>query len=288
VSNRLRAAVVLENTSARNVRDDHVAKLAAGLLAQAKRRFTKIIRRDRRRDAVKMVHEGRRVHLRERARRRSVRLRVHLDAVVAAGANHDVGKLDLALVALVSVDGVVADKEGRDVLEVDGPAEHLEAVVEVEGDFAVFDSRARTNAGEGDAVDFVVLTDDAAAVPDANVLKRARALCRVSTTISLSRDTFDSLRASVSRCVAHDDETTPKATSGQFTSFGCRGEGDRSICRAHRADRRAGQDDKRGCKAAAIVRLAHDRHTRVDSEGHTGLHEHLAGHANARRPRCVR
>jgi hypothetical protein len=94
--------------------------------------------------------------------------------VVAHSAEHREQELALAHVALVRVEGVVAREEHRQVLDVHGAAEELEAVVRTVRHLAERDRRAGADAAESDAVDLVVRAHDRAAVPHAHVLQGAR------------------------------------------------------------------------------------------------------------------
>eukprot|EP00975_Prorocentrum_lima_P002458 540566-Prorocentrum_lima.AAC.1 len=86
------------------------------------------------------------------------------------GEHHE-GKLHASLVAKVRVNAVIAAEEHGDVLRVDRSAEELHTVIQVVGHFDVVHRGPRAHAGEGDAVDLVVLADDFTTVPHADVLE---------------------------------------------------------------------------------------------------------------------
>jgi len=130
--------------------------------------------------------------------------------VVTLSAYHGEQELALALVALVRVECVVAREEHRQVLDVHGAAEELEAVVEVEGHLAVVDDGAGADAAEGDSVDLVVRAHDRAAVPHAHVPQDARRFGRLDATVRVAGDALDRQRRRRRRgCVAEDDDATP-------------------------------------------------------------------------------
>jgi len=151
----------------RDIGEDQVAELAARALAQAHHR----VAHARREGAG--AHDGHAVKGRVRAWHAPIQ-RVHLCAVVAHSAEHREQELALAHVALVRVEGVVAREEHRQVLDVHGAAEELEAVVRTVRHLAERDRRAGADAAESDAVDLVVRAHYRAAVPHAHVLQGAR------------------------------------------------------------------------------------------------------------------
>eukprot|EP00968_Pinguiococcus_pyrenoidosus_P022220 scaffold3069_cov292-Pinguiococcus_pyrenoidosus.AAC.6 len=103
----------------------------------------------------------------------------------------------------------------RNVRNVDGSAEELHTVVQVVGHFDVVHLRAGSDTREGDPVDLVVLTDDATAVPHANVRQNTRVVLTAEPTIGRAVHTLDSIDGrtvgSRDRCAPTDDETTPEA-----------------------------------------------------------------------------
>ena len=141
---------------------------------------------------------------------------------MSAGTGHDEHVLKLALIAFVGVDAVVAAEEHRHILGVDGTAEELDAVVQVVRDLDVVNGGTGANAGKGDAVDFVVLTNDRTTMVNADVRQDTRVVLGRTTTVRLTNDTFDAVcfgdgnsRAAIRSgdgSLAENDEATPKAT----------------------------------------------------------------------------
>jgi hypothetical protein len=88
---------------------------------------------------------------------------------VEAVALDDEAELDLAAVALVDVEAVVADVPDGEVLEVDGAAPDLDAVVDVVHDLDVLDVGGAADAAQGETVELVGERDHLAAVTERQV-----------------------------------------------------------------------------------------------------------------------
>ena len=212
---------------------------------------------------------------------------------MSAGTGHDEHVLKLALIAFVGVDAVVAAEEHRHILGVDGTAEELDAVVQVVRDLDVVDGGTGANAGKGDAVDFVVLTNDRTTMVNADVRQDTRVVLGRTTTVRLTNDTFDAVcfgdgnsRAAIRSgdgSLAENDEATPKAT--RFGSIEVVGRGIKRVLGGKRDGFFGGTlghdhgtllDDERGGVHAGINLLGFDHGTGFNGEGGAVLDEYLA------------
>ncbi|KOO30352.1 hypothetical protein Ctob_011333, partial [Chrysochromulina tobinii] len=267
----------------RDVGEDQVAKLAARALSQAHHRVVHARREGAR------AHEGHPVKGRVRARRARVP-RVHLTAAVTPDAHHREQELALADVAIVRVEGVVAREEHRQVLDVHGAAEELEAVVRIVRHLAVVDDGAGADAAKGDAVDLVVRADDRAAVPHPHVLQGARRLGGRGAAVRVAGDALDRRGGRhVGRRVAEQDEAAPLAALAQPRCQGiagavCHGrlrengrQSDWAARRARRHERAALHDHDRWSGDAVGRRQRKDGGASRDRERDTRLHEDLGG-----------
>ena len=96
---------------------------------------------------------------------------VKLEALVGVRAFlDDEDELGAASPTIGVVHGVVADTGQNDIFHVDGATEHLDAIVLVVVDLDVVDSRAITNALEGDAVELVIGRDFETGITQLHVL----------------------------------------------------------------------------------------------------------------------
>jgi hypothetical protein len=118
-------------------------------------------------------------------------LGVGLDGVVALAPEHREEVLAAAAVARVEVEGVVADIEDRQVVDVDGAAKELEAVVERVRDLDVRDDGAAADARQREPVDLVVLGYHRARVPHAHVPQHAARVVGVAAAVVHAVETLD-------------------------------------------------------------------------------------------------
>eukprot|EP00968_Pinguiococcus_pyrenoidosus_P026439 scaffold7090_cov452-Pinguiococcus_pyrenoidosus.AAC.1 len=161
-------AVAVQDTLGPHVGDHDVRKVSSRALAEADHGRLRVVAGGRVRVVEDVAHEVHIHQLRERAKLSRTVWPVHFGSVVGVVAEDHVGELDASGVALVRIDGVVSDEQHRQVLHIDGAAEELHAVVEVEGHFDVIHSCSSAYTSEGDAVDLVVGADHGSAVPDAH------------------------------------------------------------------------------------------------------------------------
>ena len=137
-------------------------------------------------------------------------------AAVLVEEGHDAEQeLVAARVALVEVEVVVADEEGRQVRSVDRPAEPLDAVVEVHVDLDEVEHRAVADAGERDAVQLVALADLVAGVAHRDVLDRARAVVRQQAAVGRVRDREARNREPLDRALALEREAAAVVEVGR-------------------------------------------------------------------------
>jgi len=148
-----------------------------------------------------------------------------VDVFFGLGSLDAYQKLQVAVVAQVKVEGVVAVVGGDEVSGVYGAAEKFKAVVAVGDDFDVFEGGSSADTSEGESVDFVAGTEQGAAVANGYVAQYAGVVVGVAASVDDpfifgGVYAFDVVFAfiAVNRGVSKDDDSSPKSVG--FNGYG--------------------------------------------------------------------